>query len=149
MKKIALVIGCCACILTSCMTEQYMVFEYKPYDEFRGIDFSKYTAQGFLITPELYRGDYESIGLIDYKLMPGARFQTPDGKLATLPYYPGNERWYGGKISISQTLDSVYLICKKMGADALMNFKVEQPEDVHAEITIKGYTISGFAIKRK
>ena len=40
-----------------------------------GINFTKYTQSGFLITPEKYNREYESIGLIDLVYMPKAELQ--------------------------------------------------------------------------
>ncbi len=35
-----------------------------------GYDFTKYTANGFLFTPEPFNGDYDAIGLIELAVYP-------------------------------------------------------------------------------
>jgi hypothetical protein len=38
-------------------------------------DLSKYSNQGFLITPNKYNGDYESVGIISAIAMPKAKLE--------------------------------------------------------------------------
>ena len=35
-----------------------------------GYDFTKYSAKGFLFTPESYNGEYEAVGIIEISLYP-------------------------------------------------------------------------------
>ena len=43
---------------------------------FYGLDFTRFTSRGFLITPEKYLNAYESIGIVTYTYMPGANYMT-------------------------------------------------------------------------
>lgn len=135
MKRfLFLIIG--ICLLYSCNTIDYIPKKTAVFD----VDFTKYASKGFLITPHEYTGNYESIGLITYKTSPKAKFNTSD--------------WYIDQISLNETIDSVYNICIKKGADALIDFKFEwfdtqYNKQVIQPVTIPGIRISGFAIKRK
>jgi len=118
---------------------------------FFGIDFSKYTKAGFLITPEKYNGEYESIGIVNYVLVPGAELKTikmsKEGQT-----YP-QKIWVKEQTTLGQGLDSLYSIATKMGANGIMNFKVISADrtygSINGAVNLSGYEISGFAIKRK
>lgn len=129
-----------------------------------GIDFSKYSNQGFFITPEKYNGEYESVGLLSYEYLPSGEYLTggmsdvrnssynPNDKNSS--YFLPVKYWHFEKINVEQVMDSVFKICKNMGADALVNFEImEKSDDIGANSlnpsTRFGYTITGFAIKRK
>ena len=123
------------------------------------IDFTPFTEKGFLITPEKYLGSYESIGLINYETKPGAKYGTIYKVNPTYiagsgqaPYIPTYE-WKQDTILIADALNEVYEICISMGADAIMNFNSEIIEDnysmIEHPVVIRGYRITGFAIKRK
>jgi hypothetical protein len=107
------------------------------------IDFNKYTQRGFLFTPERYSGDYESVGMVQYVMMPAANRVSVGGL---------NE-WIVEPVSLTQALDSLYYMAHAMGADAVINFTSTVEEKtysfVDAPITISGYNLSGFAIRRK
>lgn len=129
-------------------------------ENFYTIDFRKYTEKGFLITPEKYQDAYESIGIIDFVLMPGAEYALVKRELN--PYYkagdPASERyidirkWVIEDISIDIALDTVHSECIKMGANALVNFELELNEEAYTNFTnpviITGMRITGFAIRR-
>jgi len=143
-------------LLFGCATELKVIY---PFEKLYKIDFTPYTQKGFLITPEKYTGTYESIGLISFTAMPGAVYK--EGVLKINPYYePGrsnqfiqNFEWITDSISFDKVLLKVYEICKSMGADALVNFHDETVSYPYTGIknptTITGYSITGFAIKRK
>jgi hypothetical protein len=149
----------------SCVTpKEFEELTFIPRKEsFFGIDFTKYSEKGFLITPEKYLGDYESIGLITYEYLPAAEY-----KLAGIIENPNFDRrdnssgpefihlkkWDYEKVMIEQVMDSVFLISTRLGADALVNFRIEPKAEFHGTgyknpTTVNGYSISGFAIKRK
>jgi len=161
MKKQFLIV-CIAIAMASCasMKELKELPSIDPSQSLFKIDFSPYTKNGFLITPEKYIGAYESIGLVDYQLMPGAVYVVV-GKQKN-PYYTGTDSqpmyidkkmWKIDEINFKMAMDSLYNICTKMGADALVNFSLGYPSDdygmISNPVTIKGYSISGYAIKRK
>jgi len=111
-----------------------------PESFYFAIDFTKYSKEGFLITPEKYLGEYESIGLVEYVLIPGATksdygYQVDD-------------------IRLSQGIDSLFSLAKDMGADAIMNFNINSTQREHTffmqgQLVLEGFELSGFAIKRK
>lgn len=125
--------------------------------ELTGIDFTKYTKSGFLITPEKYSGTYESIGLIDFIYMPSAEYKCN----AFIEGYNWKENpksateysWVIEPIKIQDALDEIYNRCLQMGANALINFKASVEEEQHLmvknPVVLKGYRITGFAIKIK
>jgi hypothetical protein len=124
------------------------------------IDFTPFTAKNFLITPENYTGTYQSIGLIEYIVKPSASYKLSTKELNP-KFAPGDPevtryfdiyKWNIDNISFDAVLNEAYNICVKMGADAIINFKSEIIYDEYASIkypvTIIGYRITGFAIKR-
>lgn len=124
--------------------------------EFYGYDFRPYTEKGFMITPEMYQGDYESIGMIHYILTPESRIghvtRVSIDEFGDRKYHK-EKVWKTEVIDVSAAIDSMYNQCVTMGADALVNFNVESEvreyTDIKLPVIIKGYHISGFAIKRK
>jgi len=121
-----------------------------------GINFTKYTQSGFLITPEKYNREYESIGLIDFLYMPKAELQRKEdiaGYQQNDNYIEVGYSWVIDPINIQDALDKIYTRCLDMGANALVNFnatvEVDQYPLVEYPVTIKGYRITGFAIKTK
>ena len=56
-------------------------------------------------------------------------------------------------MDVNSGLDTLYMFCKNMGADALMNFKVTPVQENYSfitnPITIEGFELSGYAIRRK
>jgi hypothetical protein len=147
-----------SCATVNELKELKVIF---PSETLYGIDFAPFTKKGFLITPEEYNGPYESIGMIYFTAKPGAQYLKTDTKLN--PYWSENSpyepkfievyEWKVDSIAFEQVLTKVYTICVGMGADALVNFKNEIANDTHTGIknpvTITGYRITGFAIKRK
>lgn len=131
------------------------------YSLLNKVDFRPYSEKGFLFTPEKYNGDYESIGIIDFIKMPGAVYsniKNMKGNTAYLPESPEypetTSQWFFEPIDLNQVLEELYQQCQSLGADALMNFKLEANEDKYSvdisnPTTVVGYRITGFAIKRK
>jgi len=134
------------------------IYNIDPINEYFGIDFTKYSKEGFLFTPEKYLGEYESIGMIEYKLISGAKYLSTgrqwDAK--TAKSIPTRYKWFIDEIEFSQAVDSIYFMAKSMGANTIMNFdfnietneKYNNPMKCNNPITIYGYRITGFAIKR-
>jgi len=136
-------------ILTGCAVTIYNI---DPINEYFGIDFTKYSKEGFLFTPEKYLGEYESIGMIEYKLIPGAKYKIYKQVYGQEAKY----KWFTEYIEFSQAVDSIYFMAKSMGANTIMNFdfsieyneEFSNPMEYKNPITIYGYRITGFAIKR-
>jgi len=158
MRKLLLAVSVLF-VLAGCtsLKELPTIFENK---NFYAIDFTKYSASGFLITPEKYPNEYTSIGIVRYEVYPGAKYRIVSSKLNP-DYTSANNQprtiqvkeWEVNKISIQEVLDGMYEKCKEMGADALVNFDVKYDAVPYTGISnpviINGYVITGFAIKRK
>ncbi|MBV5334187.1 MAG: hypothetical protein JZU49_00085 [Sulfuricurvum sp.] len=126
-------------------------------EEFTAIDFTKYTKQGFLITPEKYTGNYESIGIIDFVYMPQANLNTN--------YISNNyswkeetnlvvgQAWNIDKVNVQDAIEGIYNRCVDMGANALVSFSITAVTKdylaIKNPVVIPGYRITGFAIKTK
>ncbi len=154
MKKLISILSIIA-LFMSCITELKII---NPQSTLSKIDFRKYSTAGFLITPEKYMGEYQSIGMVDYVRKPGANYMTvatkPDERYGSsnTQIYISEKAWRVDPVYLDEVIDELYKQCVELGADALINFKVEITEDNYNNIanpvTINGYRISGFAIKR-
>lgn len=115
------------------------------------IDYGKYTDKGFLFSPYIYNGEFESVGPVEYTYSPGAQL-----KEATEPdinNYPiKTKRWVYDNFDIYKAIDDVYNECVKMKADALIETKittVTQSFPYAPPAIIPVVKITGFAIRRK
>lgn len=138
-------------VLGGC-TNQLVLKNTPETKKFYMLDFSSYTKKGFLFTPKSYTGEYESIGMVDYTFIPGAKNETrkevKDG-IYTDCYY-----WIEEPFTTYDLLDVVYSMCNAKGADALIDLKIEYKSESYGQgyvnpATISGLKISGYAIKRK
>jgi len=118
-----------------------------------GYDFSDYSKKGFLFTPNLYQGDYETFGLIQLSYTPQAKLTEirVEHKYKSRSYV--KKEWKVDEINPKKAIESIYKACVEMGADALTRMEIETFFERHAQgttkpITIPGIKISGFAIKR-
>lgn len=127
----------------SCTTLRHIDRE----DIYYTLDFRKYANEGFLITPEMYRGNYMTMGVVSYETYPEAKYIE-----IVHPTYT-SKSWSPTPVSSSEALDSVYVYCKKLGADALVRFNIESVQKEYSgitnPITITGVKLSGYAIKRE
>jgi hypothetical protein len=128
-----------------------------------GFDFTRYTQKGFLFTPETYNGNYEAVGLLSAKLTPELKDTPPVGVLNKSygdygmvvngkMYYilkMGPTTCYLKEFKTETVIQSLYEEAAKMGADAIINFKISYFPSIANGITISGVEVSGFAIKRK
>ena len=117
-----------------------------------GYDFTKYTAVGFLFTPEKYLGEYESIGMLVVEIYPEIKKEKKTSMQYGTSDYDKPQGWHYYPISTGEALDSLYSIATKMGADAVVNLVIEDAEEkwgVLNDSTIPGKKVSGFAVKRK
>lgn len=156
MKKILFLL--LSVFLVSCATQKTSSVRHVPSESILlGYDFRPYTEKGFLITPEMYQGNYDAIGLLDYILLPEARrtlkvvgaYRDENGRVVQEKQFS----WDVESIDVAVAIDSMYMECVKMGADALVNFSVttegKSYTDYDPSLYMTGYRISGFAIKRK
>jgi len=124
---------------------------YKKSMEVAGYDFTEYTDQGFLITPESYQGEYQSIGVLSVTVWPRIE-QRPveDDTLAQPgPESPAREWFITDAVDPQEVVDSLYVEARSMGADAIMNFRTEPAQqDLDNGPTRAGVRAQGFAIDR-
>jgi len=117
------------------------------------IDYGKYAEKGFLFTPYIYNGDFESVGPVYYSYSPGAKYRAHERsdttKIESSTY---DKQWFPEYFNLYDAMDDVYNECVKMGADALIETKISgDTRTVPAAnpATLPVYIITGFAIKRK
>ena len=134
MKKLIVITLAVLFTSTACSTLK----DIDGYENMTGVDFRPYTEKGFLITPSTYGGEYTSLYWVDYVIMPEAYYEV---------------EWVIGTINLETALDGVYKKCISMGADALMEFDIENNIDSYTGIvnptSVTGVRISGVAIKRE
>lgn len=130
---------------------------------FTGFDFTEYSKNGFLFTPNQYDGEYESVGIIKAKLTPEMKKTPPMGRLQSKSgdnlivvngqiYFVMNflgQSWYVKDFETKNVIKNLYDLTSKMGADAVTNLKIEYYPFYNGNITTYGVEVSGFAIKRK
>ncbi|MFA7421746.1 MAG: hypothetical protein WCZ90_18830 [Melioribacteraceae bacterium] len=116
---------------------------------YTGFDFTKFSKQGFLFTPESYNSEYESIGVINTTLFPEVKNQDyrTFGSNEYLPL--GETGWSYKQINVSEAIDSMFVQATRMGANAIVRFDVKNTSKQNSYITIPGIEVTGFAIKRK
>ncbi|TYP94003.1 hypothetical protein LX73_1723 [Fodinibius salinus] len=114
-----------------------------------GYDFSKYTSKGFLITPEQYLEDYQSIGLITVTQWPAVRKMERRVRRTEGKGYRTVEEFYPEEINVEKAINEIYQVAKDMGADAITRFDVTPTTRRNGTLNVQGVEISGFAIDRK
>lgn len=115
-------------------------------------DFTPYTQKGFLITPEQYLGDYESIGLIKVYVWPAVKKYERGMNLADENWEKrgsGEEVWLIERIDMKTIIDEAYKKASAMGADGIVRFNVTSSVDWSSPLSMPYYEVGGFAIKRK
>ena len=153
MKKILFIVCIVATMLQSCKTVK--LSQIPKREIFSGIDFRTYTKNGFLFSPGDFDGNFESIGLVSFLIMPEANKKKVEVNPEADQWRdPGvTYRWEVENIDFQNALDGIYKRCIDMGADALVNFKsevnVEDYPFMVPPFKLEGYRITGFAIKRK
>lgn len=136
MKK--LILSVIVIIITGCTS----VYEIPRRDLTTLLDFRPYTEKGFLITTETYNGEYEPVGVVSYKIKPSCN---NEGLMKS-----GIDLWVPNVVPTHELLDSLFVLCRNLGSNGIMNFwfeNGESPSNTLQDI----YTISagGFAIIRK
>ncbi|MEX1213315.1 MAG: hypothetical protein WEA36_10760 [Balneolaceae bacterium] len=136
-----------AILFSSCATTQ-------PSDgsvEVLGHDFSEYNEKGFLFTPESYRGEYGSVGIVSVrvwpKIMPADGFEQIDGYERMSD--DRGKKWHVEIINTADAIEQMYLKAQEMGADALTQFSARAVDRRHGGLRVDGIEISGFAIDRQ
>lgn len=155
MRKTLLIIGVLTitALFTSCATNKPV--ETQEYYYATGYDFTQYTEQGFLFTPEGFPGDYEAMGIITINHQP--RFvEIPESmrnqQMAGSRVYaePGGiNHWRVSEPDPDRMIKEAYDQATEMGADAIINFRIVGESFVNGNITVDSAVLHGFAIKRE
>ena len=129
-------------------------------NNFAKIDFTEYTEKGFLFSPYQYNGEYEAIGIINYKFIPSAIYK--DNKTTsrmkvgnkTEEYTYFSKSWISDDYNVYDLLDSLYNWSSSKGANAIIDLKLNTSSEYFGygyinPVTVNGIEITGFAIKRK
>ena len=125
-------------------------------DNFNKLDLTKYTEKGFLFSPYLYNGDYEAVGLINYKFIPSATYKHI--MIIDTTYYGDFNFWVNiwekDRYELYGLLDSIYTWSISKGGNAIIDLKMNVTSEYFGygynnPAYIDGIEITGFAIKRK
>lgn len=146
MNKLILIIT--VLMLTACTGVKHI----PATKTFTGLDLRPYTEKGFLITPFAYTGEYEAIGIMQLEVTPEATNSAYALDANEDTYHSTGYGWTIENMEAEDAINEMYEECKKRGADALVDFKLEYFTDEYAAIhgvAINGFRVSGFAIKRK
>ncbi len=143
-------------VLISCSVTKPEPKHYPRYVHFSAFDFTPFTEQGFLFTPEKYNFDYQSIGLITCVVVPEEHTKViqqdkQDKRLDDIYFNKYEIMFFSEEIKPDEVLQLIYDECVRMGANAFVNFDYQTmnlPSRDNAFRTIKHHIVSGFAIKR-
>lgn len=105
------------------------------------LDFTPYTAQGFLFTPEPYLGDYESVGLITVTV-------TAAGERKRLRPGIYDWEWDLTPLQSDSVLHYFHRRATELGADAMVRFSLAPSSTDIAGEPVPTLVASGFAIRR-
>ncbi|MGA3051423.1 MAG: hypothetical protein ABSE00_05860 [Chitinispirillaceae bacterium] len=119
-------------------------------------DLTSYSKKGFLFTPYKYLGDYESIGIMSIIATPEAKLTDINtGKKDHFEQPIFEKMWKINDVPVAEAMDSLYAAAMKLGANAIVDLDLKEIDhSYNAEagkahpVTIYGYKIYGFAIKR-
>lgn len=121
----------------------------KPHDRIvisHFADYSEYAKEGFLISPDAYSGEFDSLGEITINVTPKLAEHKEESGLITYRYEI---------ISHSELVAIAVKEAKDRGADGIVDFKVTSPtfSDYEIEngfaVSNRAYLITGFCIKRR
>jgi hypothetical protein len=150
-------------LLISCSVTKPEPSHYPRIVHFSAFDFTPFTKQGFLFTPEKYNFDYQAIGLINCIIVPEEQtkvVQKSEQKVRLDDIYFDDiysdnsntiKIFYPEEIKPDEVLKLIYNECVVMGADAFTNFKYQtmyMPSQNSGFKKVKWHVINGFAIKR-
>ena len=109
------------------------------------LDFTPYQRDGFLITPEPYRGEYDCMGMIEVSYRPGITYEMKGGEGVHDPirYQP-----HSGPTDLQWVVVKMHEEALKLGADGIMNFQLDYFDFHTSEGYVRGVSVSGWAIKR-
>ncbi len=113
-----------------------------------GYDFTKYSKNNFLFTPEKYSGKYESVGLMYVLMWPEIKKLEKIKESENSSFDRIADYYMVIKVSPMEGLDSLYDKATKMGADCVMNLEINSKQGANGPVIFDYYELSGFAIKR-
>lgn len=126
-------------ILCSCASNKYMQTTY-------WADYSKYSKEGFTISPSSSGFTYESIGELEIVFKCGVKDGYTDPNIKTYTshmFYP----------NIDYIVKEAVKEAKSKGANAILNFKIEPQYQYSASFYFDrryiGAVVTGFAVKLK
>jgi hypothetical protein len=112
-----------------------------------GIDFRPYAEKGFLFTLYKYNGLYTTIGMFNFVTMPEANKITSANSSGEIT----DSWWVQNRINSDAALQTVYEKCIEMGADAFVDFTIQENSQLYPTapaVNVTGFKISGVAIRR-
>lgn len=151
MRTLLLAAFCTSVLFTGCapQTVDHVEGRYESIS----FDFSPYSEKEFLITPQRYDGEYQSIGQITITLWPEADRKRSSDEAAQLGQQRGKTaqgEWLVTQPSTDDLVEAAYTQAKSMGADAIVGFSVSpQTRQPARDLTLTGYKVTGFAIDRQ
>jgi len=133
-------------VLVACQTSSEARRHYDRQENFYGMDFTKYTSEDFLITPKSYDGEYQSIGVLRVEIWPEMNRSAEE---ITGDRVTDFSDWHSKPIKTKTVVDSLYQKAKRMGADAIIDFRTQRLSQSIDDGTRVGVEARGFAIDRK
>jgi hypothetical protein len=123
------------------------------------LDFRKYTAEGFFISPNMYTGAHETLGEIVVSVYPAKVVVEKEtaigGNLSDIYSGTGSSKSLKLEyISNEELLDMIVTEAKARKANALVNFKFEK---IYSDVLVNNvavkslshYQLSGLSIRRE
>ena len=139
-------------LLASCATPRPLPTEEHYYTT--GYNFTEYTEMGFMFTPEGYSGEYKSVGIIEIKHIPrfahipsGGDTQRMEGSRVYRDPL-GSGYWRVTEVDTNRMIRDAYEAASRMGADAVINFRMVPDTFQNVTLEVPTATLRGFAIKR-
>jgi len=113
------------------------------------VDFTKYSNQGFLFTPDGYSGKFKMISQFNFSVFPAAYVLSGSDEPKKGYYRLDDYNNYAvEKLGPEYVIDSIYILAKNMGADCIMNLSIH-PIQKKSYPKLNGFEVSGFAVKRE
>lgn len=139
-------------ILSSCTVPE-TISEYQSNSDYFLIDFSKYSNDGFFITPEAPYGSYQPIGLVSVTVNQGAKYVEKYLEKDEFDYPIYEEYWVKDSLNLQMAIDSLVQYSKSLGANSLASFKYDaqfthNTASMYKRVALLSITVSGFAIKQ-
>jgi len=116
-------------------------------------DFDKHNKEGFFITTEPPKGNYQPVGLVQLEISPKAALSRTRNGTDEDGFPVFNEVWLIDTYGTQIALDSLVIMSQILGADALTNYQSSVrityplPNQINSP-AIPVISVSGFAIKR-